>query len=122
MSAERRIGVVIFLAICVIALLALPELGRAQQTDLSQQMQLFNSLPPDQQQAIMQRLGIGGGSGSAWRPGRSGFKLAARRFGGYSGSQAVLIQQQMLQQQRRQQELQRRIFGPPKSSNPAIPC
>jgi hypothetical protein len=62
--ARHRIGITISLAIFVIALFVLPNPVRAQQTDLSQQMQLFNSLPPDQQQAILQRLGQGGGTSS----------------------------------------------------------
>ncbi|HXR20097.1 MAG TPA: hypothetical protein VN757_09220, partial [Steroidobacteraceae bacterium] len=61
--ARRRLGLNLSLAIAVIASFALPQMLRAQQTDLSQQMQLFNSLPPDQQQAILQRLGQGMGSG-----------------------------------------------------------
>jgi protein involved in polysaccharide export with SLBB domain len=113
LSAERRIGVVIFLATCVIALLALPELGRAQQTDLSQQMQLFNSLPPDQQQAIMQRLGIGGANGSG--TGGLGSGGLSGGFGSYSSSQSALMQQMTLQQQRRQQQQNetQEEFGPP---------
>src|SRR5579862_3299251 len=35
-----------------------------QQQDLSQELQLFNSLPQSQQQAIMQQLGVGGAGGA----------------------------------------------------------
>src|ERR1035437_703379 len=64
-------------------------------------MQLFNSLPPDQQQAILQRLGQGGGTSSGIR-GLSSGSLSGSS-GGYNSSQSALLQQQMLQQQRRQQ-------------------
>ena len=109
--AQGRISASIGLTIAVIALSLLPVLGRAQQTDYSQQMQLFNSLPPDQQQAIIQRLGSGGGSTGL---GGAGSGSLPGSIGGYSSSQAALIQQQMLQQQRRQQELQTEdLLAPP---------
>jgi polysaccharide export outer membrane protein len=103
--ARHRIGITISLAILVIALFVLPNPVRAQQTDLSQQMQLFNSLSPDQQQAILQRLGQGGGTSSGI--GGLGLGLGSGSLsgstGGYNSSQSALLQQQMLQQQRRQQ-------------------
>jgi protein involved in polysaccharide export with SLBB domain len=106
-SAERRIGVVVILTACVIALLALPELGRAQQTDMSQQIQLFNSMSPDQQQAILQRLGQGGlGGTTSGGLGMGGLGSLSSGTGGYNSSQAALIRQQLLQQQRRQLEMQ----------------
>src|SRR5580658_6718979 len=80
-------------------------------------MQLFNSLPPDQQQSIMQRLGIGGGAGSALGGlgglGGLGSSSLSGGLGGYSSSQSALIQQYMLQQQRRQQNELEQDFGPP---------
>jgi protein involved in polysaccharide export with SLBB domain len=107
MSAERRIGVVIFLAICVIALLVPPAVVRAQQTDMSQQIQLFNSMSPDQQQAILQRLGQGGlGGTTSGGLGTGGLGSLSSGTGGYNSSQAALIRQQLLQQQRRQLEMQ----------------
>jgi protein involved in polysaccharide export with SLBB domain len=90
---------------------ALPHLLRAQQTDMSQQMQLFNGLPPDQQQAILQRLGIGGANGSAL--GGLGSGALPGNVGSYSSSQAALIQQLMLRQQRRPQNEEQEEFGPP---------
>jgi polysaccharide biosynthesis/export protein len=79
-------------------------------------MQLFNSLPPDQQQAIMQRLGIGGGNGGSGLGGLGALgssSLPGALGGGYSSSQSALIQQYLLQQQRRQQNEGEQEFGPP---------
>jgi polysaccharide export outer membrane protein len=115
-SARHRIGVTINLAIALIASFALLGSVRAQQTDLSQEMQLFNTLPPDQQQAIMQRLGQGGGSSTGGLGGTSGLGGSSGGLGGYNSSQSALLQQQMLQQQRRQQsqgEEAEDKFGPP---------
>jgi polysaccharide export outer membrane protein len=115
-SARQRIGVTISFAIALIASFALLGSVRAQQTDLSQEMQLFNTLPPDQQQAIMQRLGQGGGSSTGSLGGTSGFGGSSGGLGGYNSSQSALLQQQMLQQQRRQQsqgEEEEDKFGPP---------
>jgi polysaccharide biosynthesis/export protein len=103
------------LVIAAFALFVLPCAVLAQQGgDLSQQMQLFNSLPSDQQQAILQRLGIGGGTGSSLGGLGSGLSSAGG-LGGYNSSQAALIQQQLLQQQRRQQgqDDSQQQFGPP---------
>ena len=112
--ARNQIGVTLRLAIAAIALSVLPNLVGAQQQDLSQQMQLFNGLPPDQQQAIMQRLGIGGGGSSGL--GGIGSGSLPGNSGGYNSSQSALLQQQMLQQQRRQQgqnDSEQQQFGPP---------
>ncbi|MGA2563999.1 MAG: SLBB domain-containing protein [Steroidobacteraceae bacterium] len=110
-SAERRIGAIIILTISVLVLLALSGLGRAQQADMSQQMQLYNSLPSDQQQAILQRLGVGGANGAGL--GGLGTSALPGNLGSYSSSQSALIQQLMLQQQRRQQNAGEEEFGPP---------
>jgi protein involved in polysaccharide export with SLBB domain len=102
------------LALLVIALCVLPGRAGAQQNDLSQQMQLFNNMSPDQQQAIMQRLGIGGGSGSGL--GGLGSGSMSGGLGGYNSSQSALLQQQMMQQQRRlqsQQDESEEQYGPP---------
>jgi protein involved in polysaccharide export with SLBB domain len=115
-SAERRISAFLILAIGVIAACVLSSQVGAQQTDMSQQMQLFNSLPPDQQQAIMQRLGIGGGNGGSGLGGLGALgssSLPGALGGGYSSSQSALIQQYLLQQQRRQQNEGEQEFGPP---------
>lgn len=92
-------------------------LALAQQIDLSQQMQLFNSLPPDQQQSVLQRLGqggVGGGSGGLGSLGIGGLGSSSGGTG-YNGSQSALLQQQFLQQQRRQleQEESEDKFGAP---------
>jgi protein involved in polysaccharide export with SLBB domain len=104
------------MAIVAFALLAISGSGQAQQADLSQQMQLFNSMTPEQQQAILQRLGGGGLGGTG-----TGGALGGTSLGGLSGlgglgtgssllggatnrSQAVLLQQMQLQQQRRLSE------------------
>ncbi len=98
----RPLGWLVPLVLALIAWLPAPAPLHAQQADLSQQMQLFNSLPPDQQQAILQRLGIGGGgSGGLGSLGGLGGLSGA---GGYNSSQSALLQQQLLQQQRRQAE------------------
>jgi len=112
-----------------ITLLVVPRHGQTQQADLSQQLQLFNSMTPEQQQAIMQRLGGQGGMGGMG--GLSGLSGLGGSLGGISGltgsgglgngnmngSQAVLLQQMQLQQQHRlatllqgQNELQ--VFKP----------
>src|ERR1019366_93057 len=109
--ARHRIGITISLAIAVIALFVLPNPLRAQQTDLSQQMQQFNSLPPDQQQAILQRLGQGGDTSSGIG-GLSSGSLSGSA-GGYNSSQSALIQQQMLQHRQQSQNESEQQFGPP---------
>ena len=79
--------------------------AQSQQGDLSQEMQLFNNLPSDQQQSILQRLGQGGGSGlGIGGIGSGGLGISSGGFGGFSNSQSLLQQQQLQQQQRRQQE------------------
>jgi polysaccharide biosynthesis/export protein len=106
--------------ICALAILlitwALPVRQAHAQADLSQEVQLFNSLPPDQQQSLMQSLGQGGGlggglgggmgGGSSGLGGGLGSLLGGSGSGGgnYNQSQQALLQQQMLQQRRRQQE------------------
>jgi hypothetical protein len=118
MPARLRLAPLFALAIVAIALLAVPTYAPGQQTDLSQQMQLFNSLTPDQQQAILQRLGGGGGLGGSSLGGSSlgGTGLGGSGLGGLGGlgtgssllgggitnrSQSALLQQMQLQQQRR---------------------
>ncbi|HEY4973216.1 MAG TPA: hypothetical protein VII41_06385, partial [Steroidobacteraceae bacterium] len=82
-----------------IALLAAPRYGQTQQADLSQQLQLFNNMTPEQQQSIMQRLG---GQGSVNGLTGLGASLGGSSGNGASnGSQALLLQQMQLQQQRR---------------------
>lgn len=107
LSAVRRCC---FLAsIFVLALLAVsPRIARPQSTDLSQQMQMFNSLSSDQQQALLQRLGgnstgtsLGSGSGLSSLLGGSGTGLGSN----FNSSQSALLQQEQLQQYRRQQLL-----------------
>jgi polysaccharide biosynthesis/export protein len=92
------------LAIALIASIALFEPLRAQQTpDLSQEMQLFNNMGPDQQQSILQRLGLGG-SGGLGQGGLGGLGGSlGGGLGGNSSSQSALLQQQLLQQNRRPQ-------------------
>jgi len=114
--ARYRVGVTFSLAIAAVALFALPALVRAQQTDLSQEMQLFNTLPPEQQQAILQRLG-GGNSELGTGTGLS-LSGSASPFGGgsYNSSQSILLQRQLLQQQQRRRESDsdsEQQFGPP---------
>jgi len=102
--ARFRIGVSIALALAFAAVICSFSPVRAQQIDLSQEMQLFNSLPPDQQQAILQRLGQGGGGLGGGLGGLStGLGGQSGGLGGYNSSQSALLQQQMLQQQRRLQ-------------------
>jgi polysaccharide export outer membrane protein len=105
MPARLRIAPFFGIAIVAIALLAVPASGQAQQTDLSQQLQLFNSMTPEQQQAILQRLGGQGGStgltGLGSTGGLGGLLGGGVSGGNLNGSQAVLLQQMQLQQQRR---------------------
>jgi protein involved in polysaccharide export with SLBB domain len=102
---------------------------QAQQMDIGQEMQLFNSLSPDQQQSILQRLGQGGSGGGLGGAsglgglgglgalgGLGGLGGLSGGLGGFNTSQSALLQQQMLQQQRRQkaqQEEQEDKYGPP---------
>jgi polysaccharide export outer membrane protein len=93
--------------LALLALDPLPALAQSQQGDLSQEMQLFNNLPSDQQQSILQRLGQGGGSGLGGGLGGGGLGISSGGLGGlggFSNSQSLLQQQQLLLQQRRQQE------------------
>jgi polysaccharide export outer membrane protein len=104
--AYRGVSCVFGAAILAIALLLGASPGFAQQTDISQQLQLFNSLSPDQQQALMQRLSGQGdqtGLGSAGTNGLgSPFGLPTGSVpGSLNGSQAQLLQQMQLR--RRQQ-------------------
>jgi protein involved in polysaccharide export with SLBB domain len=78
-----------------------------QQQDLNQELQIFNGLSADQQQAILQQLNIGGG-GVSGSTGTLGSLLGGGgllRGGSLNSSQSVLLQQQVLEQQRRQRAL-----------------
>jgi polysaccharide export outer membrane protein len=118
MRARQRISVLLGTALAAIALLAVPRAGQTQQADLSQQLQIFNNMSPDQQQSIMQRLGGSGAlSGLTGLGGSLGGSSGGGLGGGMNGSQAMLLQQLQLQQQRRlatllqgQSELQ--VFKP----------
>jgi protein involved in polysaccharide export with SLBB domain len=119
MRARQRFSPLLGIAILTIALIAAPRDAQPQQADLSQQLQLFNTMTPEQQQAIMQRLG---GQGSLGSVTGLGVSLGGSNGGGLgggtmNGSQAMLLQQLQLQQQRRlagllqgQSELQ--VFKP----------
>ena len=86
--------------VALIVVATAPHRLRAQQVDLAQEMQLFNSLPPEQQQSILQRLGGGGTLGSGLSTGGlGGLSGSSGILGGYNSSQSALLQQQMLQQQ-----------------------
>jgi protein involved in polysaccharide export with SLBB domain len=91
------------MAMLMVQLLAVPCYGQAQQTDLSQQLQLFNGMTPEQQQAIMQRLGGQGSLSGLTGLGSSltGSSSSGLGGGATNGSQALLMQQFQLQQQRR---------------------
>jgi len=91
------------MAVLAIALLAVPRYGQAQQADLSQQLQLFNSMTPEQQQAILQRLGGGTALGGTGIGGLGGLGTGSSLLGGgiTNRSQSALLQQMQLQQQRR---------------------
>ncbi len=106
--AQQRIGALIGAAILAVALLCIPRYGQTQQADLSQGLQLFNNMTPEQQQAILQRLsgqggGLGGGLSGLGGTGGLGSLTGAGSLlgGGMNSSQAVLLQQLQLQQQRR---------------------
>ena len=114
MPARIRLAPWFVVAIVAIAILALPAYAPGQQTDLSQQMQMFNSLTPEQQQAILQRLGGGtglggsslggtglGGSGLGGLGSLGGVGSSLLGGGITNRSQAALLQQMQLQQQRR---------------------
>jgi hypothetical protein len=75
--AVRSVSSVFGSVILVIMLLAFSLPGSAQQGDLGQQMQLFNNLSPEQQQALLQRLG-GGESGSTGTTAGSRIRSATR--------------------------------------------
>ncbi|MGH8232528.1 MAG: SLBB domain-containing protein [Steroidobacteraceae bacterium] len=90
-------------ALLAVLLLALPHPGETQQSaDLSQQLELFNSMTPDQQQSIIQRL-----SGQGMANGLTGLGSSLGNINGLGGpnnlnsSQSLLVQQLQLQQQRR---------------------
>jgi hypothetical protein len=95
MRARQRFSALLGIAVLAVTLLAVPRYGQTQQADLIQQMQLFNSMTPDQQQSIMQRLGgqssvngltgLGGSLGGGLGGSSSG--------GGVNSSQAMLLQQ-----------------------------
>src|SRR5580704_12070120 len=92
-------------ALIAVAALVSGQFATAQQQDLSQELQLFNSLPQTQQQAILQQFGGGGGLGGGSLGGLgSGFGGAGlgngSPFGGLNPqnpAQAALLQQQLLQ-------------------------
>jgi len=104
-SAVRQISSVIGIAIITIALLLLSPRGQAQQAggDLGQQMQLFNSLTPDQQQQILQRLSGDQAASSSTLGAAGGLGSLSGLNGTGTSSQSVLQQQLQLQQQRRSQ-------------------
>jgi polysaccharide biosynthesis/export protein len=120
MRVRRLIGAVLGTAVMTIVLLSVPRHGEAQQADLSQQMQLFNSMTPDQQQAIMQRLSNGGsGMGLSGSGNLNSLTGGAGVLGGSpaNGSQALLLQQMQQQQQRRlasmlQDQTEQPVFKP----------
>jgi polysaccharide export outer membrane protein len=101
-----------------LALLAAPRYGETQQADLSQQLQLFNSMTPEQQQSLLQRFsGQGTASSLTGLGGSLGGSNGGLGGGAVNASQALLLQQMQLQQQRRlagllqgQSELQ--VFKP----------
>jgi hypothetical protein len=101
-------GSVLAAVIVAIALLSVSvgSLAQQQNGDLSQQMQLFNSLSPDQQQQLLQRLGNQGdhqnlgGTNGALGLGSLG---ANGGFNSGNNAQSILLQQLQLQQQRRLQ-------------------
>jgi polysaccharide biosynthesis/export protein len=108
MQPRQRILALIGVAILAVVLLAIPRYGQSQQADLSQGLQLFNNMSPEQQQAILQRLsgqgsGLGGGLSGLGGSGSLGSLSGGGSLlgGGMNGSQAVLLQQLQLQQQRR---------------------
>jgi protein involved in polysaccharide export with SLBB domain len=122
MMARLPTAAALGLAIVALALLAAPRHGQAQQSDLSQQMQMFNSMTPDQQQAIMQKLSNGGSGLGGMGLGNSS-SLNSLTGGGLlgggapNGSQAMLLQQLQLQQQRRlasmlQDQTEQPVFKP----------
>jgi polysaccharide biosynthesis/export protein len=109
--ARYRSAVTVVLAMTSMVLASLlPQSLHAQQADLSQELQLFNSLPPDQQQSLLQRFGmgggVGGGTGSGLGVGGIGGigGLGLGSTGGFSNSQSTLQLQQLMQQQRRQNQ------------------
>jgi polysaccharide biosynthesis/export protein len=100
--AYRRVVCILGVAILAIALLLHPSSGFAQQqNDISQQLQLFNSMTPDQQQAILQRLnGQGDQTGLGATGGQLGIQTGLPGTN-LNGSQSLLQQQLQLQQRRR---------------------
>lgn len=106
-------------AITVLGLSVVAGLAQAQQGNIQQDLQLFQNLSPDQQQAILQQLGSGG-NGAGTGGGGLGALLGGAGGGinglgsNLTGSQASLLQQQLLQQQRKQQQIQAQ-------GQPAIP-
>ncbi len=96
-------GFLLGAAILAIVALAASAYGQTQPADLSQQLQLFNSMTPEQQQAILQRLGGGTALGGTGIGGLGGLGTGSPLLGGgiANRSQSVLLQQMQLQQQRR---------------------
>ncbi|MGH8144425.1 MAG: polysaccharide biosynthesis/export family protein, partial [Steroidobacteraceae bacterium] len=92
----------------LVLVVVVPTARAQQQGNVNQDLQLFNNMSPEQQQAILQQLGGGGASGLAGLAGGTGL---GSLLGGSSltgaqslnGSQQALLRQQLLQQQRRQQ-------------------
>jgi protein involved in polysaccharide export with SLBB domain len=111
--ARLGVNVLFGVAFALLAILATPRQAQAQQQgDLNQQMQLFNSMSPEEQQAILQRFsGQGGGGITGLGGGLSGLGLGGLgSLGGGGGvlgglgannSQSILLEQMQLQQQRR---------------------
>lgn len=109
-STRRRRLWGICSAIAVAGLFAVG-LAQAQQGgNLQQELQLFQSMSPDQQQAILQQLGAGGTGGNGIAGAGALGAILGGGVGGLgglgsslTGSQASLLQQQLLQEQRQQQ-------------------
>jgi len=103
----------IAIAVVALALLIIPPATRAQQPNINQDLQLFNNMSPEQQQAILQQLGASGTTGLGGN-GVLGSSLGGSSLLGVSASQQALQrQQQLLLQQRRQQSTQSQNGQPP---------
>ena len=97
------------IAVAALALLISAPALRAQQPGINQELQLFNGMSPEQQQAILQQLGGGGASGLSGGAGGLSSLLGGGSglgVGTFNRSQQALLRQQLLEQQRRQQSLQ----------------
>lgn len=109
-STRRRRLWGICSAIAVAGLFAVG-LAQAQQGgNLQQELQLFQTMSPEQQQAILQQLGAGGTGGNGIAGAGALGAILGGGVGGLgglgsslTGSQASLLQQQLLQEQRQQQ-------------------